>query len=513
VLENDPAFNVLRGGVLTLLGRTAEARKDFSVHALANDPDAALWRGLLDTADKNWEAALQSFSEGSDRINSYRPDLQARFRLAAIRSALALRRLKRAAEELEALPKTVAKPALHMESQLLKGRYLENTGRNEEALEAYDAVLKSDQRPAVAEAELRTIRLLLRNEQISRADAIKNLERLQLVWRGDDTELGTMRLLTKLYVQDGRYRDAFTIMKNAIMTYPQSRQAILMQDEMKQVFKDLFLTSAGNNLPPVRSLALYYDFRELTPVGRQGDEMIRRLADQLIEFDLLDQAAEVLDHQVNKRLKGAARSQVATRLAMVHLMNHKPELALRIIRQTRQAGLPNELQRSRNLLEARALGELGRAEAAIEILNTIKGADVEQYKADALWSSQQWQRAGEQLESLLGVRWQNAEPLGDRERFDVLRSAIAYSLAGDQFALDRLRQKFYEKMVKTPDAGSFLVVTRPIKSQGVSFRDLAKQIAATDTLNAFMKEFRKRHDTAPEPARTGANTTQQGQSG
>ena len=67
----------------------------------------------------------------------------------------------------------------------------------------------------------------------------------------------------------------------------------------------------------IKALSLYYDFRELTPVGRRGDEMVRRLADKLVEVDLLGRAAELLNHQVENRLKGAARSQIAADLAVV----------------------------------------------------------------------------------------------------------------------------------------------------------------------------------------------------
>ncbi|WP_204305919.1 hypothetical protein, partial [Stenotrophomonas maltophilia] len=74
-------------------------------------------------------------------------------------------------------------------------------------------------------------------------------------------------------------------------------------------------------MKPVDALALYYDFRDMTPQGRRGDEIIRRLADRLANMDLLDQAASLLQHQVDRRLTGAARSQVAARLAVVHLMN------------------------------------------------------------------------------------------------------------------------------------------------------------------------------------------------
>ena len=51
--------------------------------------------------------------------------------------------------------------------------------------------------------------------------------------------------------------------------------------------------------PPVSAvdaLSLYYDFRDLTPIGRKGDEMIRTLADRLVALDLLDQALVIAPH-------------------------------------------------------------------------------------------------------------------------------------------------------------------------------------------------------------------------
>ncbi len=101
---------------------------------------------------------------------------------------------------------------------------------------------------------------------------------------------------------------------------------------------------------------LFYDFRELTPIGSRGDEMIRRLADRLVSVDLLDQAAELLQYQVDHRLQGAARAQVATRLAVIYLMNRKADRALATLRATRTADLSNELRNQRLLLEgARAV--------------------------------------------------------------------------------------------------------------------------------------------------------------
>lgn len=499
----DPAYNALRGATLVLMNRLEEARQDFEVHALANDADASLWRSLIAVKEQRWPDALQSFKEGADRLAAYRADLNARFRLGAVRAALESDLLTEAAAHLNALPQAELPVALKANFDVLRGRYLDSVGRNEEAADAYEMAMTSRYQPAVAEARLYSTVLDHRVGRVDRGQALTQLERLQLFWRGDDIELRTLRVMADLYAQEKRYRDAFAVMRNSIEAFPEDPLALRIQDDMQEVFKTLFLHGESASMEPVKALSLYYGYRELTPVGRLGDEMIRRLADRLVEVDLLDQAGELLDHQVSKRLKGAARAQVATRLAMVHLMNHKPDIALRVIRRTRQAGLPDDLQRSRNLLEARALGELGRSAAAVEILNTMEGEAVERLKADAYWSGQEWKNAGRQIEKMLGNRWSVADQLTKQERFYILRAAIAYSLADDQFALDRLRKKYYPKLVKTPDADAFLVVTKPIKEKDVAFRDLAKDIAAIDTLDAFIKDFKAGYDGGSEQRASG----------
>jgi len=493
----DPSYNALRGATLVQLNRLNEARKDFEVHALANDADASLWRSLIAVKEQKWEEALQQFTEGADRLSAYRADIHTRFRLGAVRAALESDFLTRAAEELNALPQATLPLSIKANFEVLRGRYLNSVGRNEESAEAFELAVDTGVEPAVAEARLYATILKYKTGKLEREDALKDLERLQLFWRGDDIELRTLRVMADLYAQEKRYRDAFAVMRNSIDAFPKSSLAMRIQDDMQEVFKNLFLHGQSAQMDPVKALSLFYGYRELTPVGRLGDEMIRRLADRLVEVDLLDQAGELLDHQVTKRLSGAARAQVATRLAMVHLMNHKADVALRVLRQTRQAGLPANMQHDRNLLEARALGELGRAAAAVEILNTMEGDAVERLKADAYWSGQEWKNAGKQIEKMLGSRWSDPEDLSKQERFYVLRAAIAYSLAESQFALNRLRKKYYPKLVKTPDAGAFLVVTKPIRDKDVTFRNLAKEIAAIDTLDTFIKEFKAGYTEAP----------------
>ena len=118
-------------------------------------------------------------------------------------------------------------------------------------------------------------------------------------------------------------------------------------------------------------------------------------------------------------------------------------------------------------------------------------------RADIYWESGNWDVAGQKTEELLGTRYTDAAPLNETERAQVLRMAVAYSLANDEASLDRLRKNFAPKMTGTPDASAFTSCPRTSTCTALAFRDAAAQIASVDTLQAFMKDFSKKMEAAP----------------
>jgi hypothetical protein len=288
------------------------------------------------------------------------------------------------------------------------------------------------------------------------------------------------------------------------LAHPNSDLTRKIEDEAAATFESLFLGGKANALPPVEALGLFYDYRELTPIGRRGDEMIRKLADRLVSVDLLEQAAELLQHQVDHRLQGAARAQVATRLATIYLMDRKPDRALAVLRSTRADGLSNELRDQRLLLEARALSEVGRHDLALEMIANIQGHEATRLRADILWAAKRWRQAAEQIELLYGDRWRELAPLSEAERIDVLRAAIGYALDDEAIGLQRFRDKYTAKMADSPDRHAFEVVTAPTGTQGAEFKNVAQTIAGVSTLDAFLGDMRKRYPDANPVSPEGA---------
>src|SRR4029077_9511421 len=134
------------------------------------------------------------------------------------------------------------------------------------------------------------------------------------------------------YTDIARYSESLGAIKAATRLQPNSELSRQGQDAAAARSAQLYLTPRGEDIKPIDALGMFYEYRELTPIGRRGDEMIRRLAERLTAVDLLDEPAELLQYQVDKRLEGAARAQVAARLAMVYLTNRKPDRAIAALR-------------------------------------------------------------------------------------------------------------------------------------------------------------------------------------
>jgi hypothetical protein len=208
---------------------------------------------------------------------------------------------------------------------------------------------------------------------------------------------------------------------------------------------------------------------------------------------------------------------VASRLAVVYLMNRKPDRALAILQATRVSDLSNDLRDQRLLLEARAMSNLGRHDVALELITNIDSREAIRLRSDILWASHRWREASEQMEFMYGDRWRHLEPLNDTERSDILRAAIGYALGEESLGLGRLREKYQVKFSDGPDRRAFNIVTAPVGTNGVEFQDIAKKIAGVDTLDAFLRDLRTRYPDASAvspDAKTGegasATDTQKG---
>ncbi|HZY67995.1 MAG TPA: hypothetical protein VFE52_05380, partial [Devosia sp.] len=382
--------------------------------------------------------------------------------------------------------------------QLFQGRIAEAQGQTADALDAYGRVIAAEIRPTRAEAVYRTLLVLRSQGGMDLAKATETLSAETMLWRGNPLEVDMEKLLAELYFEHADYRRAFEITREAASHSPDSKPIQQLTAEAEAQFGDLFLNGAADRLGDLEALSLFYDFRQLTPAGARGDEMIRNLARRLVKVDLLQQAAELLEYQVDSRLEGAAQAQVATELAIIRIADRDPEGALRVLNRTRIANLPPTLERQRRILEARALIDADREDLALDLLSRVEGRDADLLRVDGYWKTKNYLAASDLIETVYSD--DGAASLSTPARLNIIKAAVGLVLADDPLGLSRLRSKFSERMSVTPEWALFDYITSPAADPvGVEFKSAAKMVASMDSITAFLGAYRDIYQGALVP--------------
>ncbi len=442
-LSVDPEFRGLRGAARAMAGRWRDAEADFSTPVTGGDPASALWRGYVAWRLGDAAAARAQFALGRTAAAAFAPKWRARFARADAEAATAGGDFALARQILGGPGDGAGFAPEEADGlRLAAARLADASGDAGRALAIYKAVSTSPLGAISAPALLRATQLELAQGRIGQPEAMATLDSLRFRWRGDAVELETIRALGQAYLGQGRFREALSVLRSAGGRLPDLPAASQLQADLGSAFKALFLDGQADGLQPIQALALFYDFKELTPIGADGDLMVRRLVRRLVDVDLLDQAADLLRYQVDNRLEGVGRAQVATDLALIELMARRPEQALGAIGNSRNTLLPAAMNAQRRLIEARALLDLGRTEHALEVLGADRGPEATELRALAAWRSKDWPTAARMAEARLGERWRDPRPLDASETALLLRAGVAFSLARDDAALGRLRGRY-----------------------------------------------------------------------
>ena len=504
-LEKSAPWLAVHAVALFDLGRARQALSELLDPSLDAEPEMWLWRGLAAEAAGRNADALVYFEQGGEALAGAPRDFAIRTQFAIARAALAESNIDVAARAIDALQSYPLAAERGLAVDYLYGRLAEARGDLGTARARFEDAAGALDRSLSAHARFDLVKLELRENNISPAEAIAMLERLRFAWRGDEFEQEVLDFLARLYVAQKKYREGLETYRQAAIIAADTPRGREIARKMSDIFTRLYLEGAADGMSPVMALALFYDFRELTPLGAEGDRMIRRLVDRLVAVDLLDRAAELLQHQVSYRLEGAAQAIVAVRLAKIYLLDNKPDKALGILRATRQALLPPDVSNERRLVEARALVELKRNEEALALIEDERSREADMLRADAYWESQDWPQLVATAERLLGTRWQKQEPLTEEERQQVVREAIALSFLDRRQALQRLRERYRPLLSSGELAGIFDVLTSDDPPPAGEIARIAGELSQSAHFRSFLAAYRAEF-TSPAAADAGAAT-------
>jgi hypothetical protein len=237
---------------------------------------------------------------------------------------------------------------------------------------------------------------------------------------------------------------------------------------------------------PIKALALYYDFRELTPIGRQGDEMVRLLAKRLSK-SICSTSNRIV--AASGRQPAERGCQGPDRSRSWGDLSDGPEGGRSAsCLEPDAAGEPAvDADTSAEHRRSRALTESGRPDLALELVRNMRGSDVDRLRAI---------RSGPQKAG--GMPVNNLKPCTARAGrtifpWTILNAAIFCAPGlpirwpATSLSLERLQTKYMTKMADSPEALAFEIVTRPFEAQGVEFLEIANQLADVDSLETFLE--------------------------
>ncbi len=501
-LLDNPEFRGLRGMARVMARRYKEADADFSAPALVDDPSTAIWRSYVAAQLAQWTEARAEFARGGETLNQFSPMWRARFSRADAQAALAQGDLSAADARVQDALAAGADLKEELATRLVQARIVEAQGHKRRALLMYSAISRAPIESLSSPALLRATQIKLELNETTPVAAAAVFDGLRYRWRGDATELETIRALGQLYLGQGRYREALEALRSAGTRLPDLPEALQLQSDLAAAFRGLFLDGLADGLEPIQALALFYDFKELTPIGADGDLMVRKLVRRLVDVDLLGQAAELLKYQADNRLDGIPRAQVATDLAVIYLMDRQPEKAIQAINGSRTTILPTALNAERRLVEARAWAGVGRFDSALEIIERDTSKDAGELRGEITWKQKNWPAAGPVFEKALGDRWKNPAALSSEDEGLLLRAGVAFSLAGDDASLTRLESRYRGFIAQSQNPEALRIALSGMSAGRLSVADFSRISADNETFTGWVAKMKVRFKTNPPPVTT-----------
>lgn len=501
-IANTPEFRAIRGAASALDYKTKEAFTDMSIKDLEQFEEIGFWKAyaLADIGD--WQQAIEVMPNTATALYEY-PQLLLN-RIAPVAAEVALRGgntalandiLALLVEDFDSLNEQQAAALRY-----LQGEAARQTGQIENTKELWEPLVTGKDDLYRTKAGLALSRLLIDQGELTPANAIDTLERLRYAWRGDELEARVGYWLGRTYFEAREFVKGLNIMRESATVAAGTNLGTRITNEMTDIFTQLYMGDTLDTVSPLDAVALYEQFSELLPSGKEGDKIVERLADRLTAADLLGRASNLLSYQLNHRLEGIEAYNVAVKLAAIRLLDSNPQEAIKAldIAQEKFETLPEDTQtadkiQDMTLLRARALSREGRPDQGIAMLENLNNnPTTNRLRADIAWTAGYWDDAAVALgDVIIDKNISLTRPLSDENTTLILHRAISLNLAADRIGLANMREKYSDSMAQTDKARIFEVITRPRQSAALADREtLLGIVSEVDLFSDFLESYK-----------------------
>lgn len=411
---------------------------------LERNAEACAWRLWSFATLGEANAALGQIRCSLPALNARRIGARAPFLYAGARAALAAGRPAPVAAWLKQLPDSDAG------ANLYRGRAALALGDIAKARQRLAQVTNGnrqqqlDARVTLLEADLAT--------GPATPAQIARIDQLAFTWRGGAIEQRVLRLSWRVGRERHDLRRSLAAGGALVRYFPRADDSPQMLAEVQK------LLGAGlapqSPMPIAEAAGLFWDNRDLAPVGAQGDFLASQLADRLQQAGLYMRAAELLRHQLLARTTDLAQGPLSARVAGLYILAGRPDQAIATLHETEAPSYPAEMLWERQRMAAVALTKLGRRAEALAAIQDNPDAGV--IRGEIFWRARDWPA----LVAESTERLPTSPRLNGVEQAIVLRHAIALAMMAREPALAALRTRYLPAFAGQPGAATLDLLTR-----------------------------------------------------
>ena len=489
IYKDSDAINTLLGVANFLSHRFDKAIQYFSSENLTDNDEAIFWRTIAASAISNRpenNAVLVSFIY----LTKDYP-LAIKKRIASIGAITALA----AGDDISTqnfidMLKQIPYQDIYSQTEAayLSAMRMSLQGYPRNAIRALKEISDSADLKHSALARFESSRLSNRLGFLSTSQTIETLERLYYVWGNKQFKLTLLKTLADLYTNTNDYYSAIRKLNQSLNLEEDDAKADTLK-RMITIFEEIYVNNRADNMPILKSLALYQDFEWLAPQSQYYNEIVQKLADRLVAVDLIPRARQLLSRQLKYgRLSNEERTKTGTRLALINLFEENPAEALQILDATEYPDIPESMKRHRKIIRAKTLADLGNIKDAIKLLQDDYSKNALLMKSEFYWKNKEWSKASDTIRHLIDQP-QEGKKLSEEQIYYILDWATALNMAGKTPALLRLRNKFMPYFKDTKHYSTFSILTSNLEYDKIDLKAINQVINDTSAFRNFTKIY------------------------
>ncbi len=483
-------FFALSGIANFLARRYKEAVHDFSQGAIPNNDEGVFWRTIAQSASEYKEANNAIIFAHISLMRDYPQAVKDEVAIIAARNAIATGddlSSQNFIDILNSVPDRLRN--LGPQITYLSAQKMEMQGYIRNAIKEYQKLLNSNSTMFSAYGRLRHTILSHMVNFIDAKTAIKELEKLRFAWGEKEFKIKLLNKLADFYLKDHDYYNALRIL-NEEGFLVEGKQKENIAAKMVKIFEDIFIGNhADDNLSPIKSLALYEDFKWLASLSNNQILIMQKLADRLVAVDLLPRAQDLLLTLIQRDdLTPDSKARIGARMAVIYLFEGKPKEALDIIEITKNKNLTSETINPRRIITARALSALDRTSEALDLLEHDISPKALRLKFEIYWTSGDWDNASNTIKQLIVEPTPN-QKLSQEQINYILDWATTLKQAGKETVLVRLRNKFAPYFKNTAYENVFNVLTNHLEKEKIDIKAIHTIIEDIKNFNDFSKFY------------------------